>query len=819
MTLGGFLQDLRGGFRLLLKRPGFTVVAVLSLALGIGANTTVFTLINAVFLRSVPVAEPGRVVAIYTQDARNAAAGYLPSSYINLRDYKEKNTVFSDMSVMIGSGVTWDDKGHPQPLPAALVSADYFSLLGERINPGRNFLPDEDGAPGAHAVAVMSHDLWERQFGGDPGLIGKSINLNGLDYTVIGIAPAEFRNVGGLVGPDLWIPAAMHDQVLTGVIKAWFLERRPAFSGAVARLKPGVGLRQAQLAMHAMAMQLAQQYPTDDGGRDLALVPLSQSSVPPNARAAFLLAGTLLFAIAGLVLLIACANVANLLLVRAAQRRREFAVRLALGAGRGRLIAQLLTESLLLGLLGGVAAIGLAILARDGLWALRPPGLPAFLHPALSAPVLAFTMVIALAATALFGLAPALQATRTAPLASLRDRTETPGGGVRWYGLRGLLVVAQVAFSLVALVGASLFVHSLINAQKVSPGFDARHLIVLNPNLQAARYSQARADQFYKDAVARLQTLPQVAAASVTDSPPFAGGLARTTFRAGVDTNDTRLGKLTPVPAVRPGYFKTMGIPILRGRDIAESDTATAPLVAVVNQALADRLWPGQDALGKHMRFLQEPWDVTVVGEVPTVKFATLGEPPQAQVYFALEQQWAPASILVRTVGDPMAALPSLRAVIQGLDPNLPPLRSRAVQQTLDQLLTGPATGAELLAVFGLLALLLAAVGTYGVMSYSVTQRGREIGIRMALGAAPGDVMRLILGSGLAMVAAGTVAGLGLAAALGRGLGSLLFGITGSDGASFTIAPAVLLCAAFIACWLPARRALRVDPNAALRDE
>ena len=813
-----FVRDLRGGLRLLFHRPGFTCVAVLSLTLGIGANTTVFTLVNAVFLRVVPVADAARAVAIYTQDARNASQGFLSCSYLNLKDLREKNSVFSDMSTVIFSGATWIRKGHSQPVGVELVNSDFFSLLGERIAPGRDFLADEDGAPGAHPVAILSHDLWQREFGASPAQVGAAINLNGLDYTVIGIAPSGFETLNPFGTADVYVPVAMHQQLLRGILAQWFDQRRPLFANAVARLKPGVNLRQAQLAVHTLAGQLAQEFPTDDAGRDLTLIPLSQSNVPPNGRAAFLLAGTLLMAIAGLVLLIACANVANLLLVRAAQRRREFAIRMAIGAGRSRLIRQLLTESLLLGLLAALLSAGFAYLVRNALWSLRPPGFGNNIQLALSTPVLAFTLAVAILATVLFGLAPALQATRSAPLASLRDRTDSPGGGLRWYGLRGLLVAAQVAFSLIALIGASLFVHSLMNAQKTDTGYDAAHLLVLNPNLQAAGYPQPRADQYYKDAVARLRALPQVAAASVTDTAPLAGGIQRTTFPGGVDTSDTRNGKLTPILAVRPGYFNTMGIAMLRGRDFTESDAPGAPLVAIVNQTLANRLWPGQNPIGKHLQFVQETWDVTVIGLVPTVHDLTLGEPPQAQVYFSFEQQFAPASILVRTRGDPNAVLPSARALIHSLDPSLPPLRSRTVEERIDAILAAPTLGAELLAIFGLLALLLAAVGTYGVMSYSVAQRGREIGIRMALGARAADVMRLILGSGLAMVLAGVAVGVAAAALLSRGLGSILYGISGFDPLSFVVAPVILLAAAALACALPARRALRIYPNLALRE-
>ncbi|MGH9478465.1 MAG: ABC transporter permease [Terriglobales bacterium] len=819
MSWGNLGRDLRGAVRLLGRRPGFTIVAVLSLTLGIGVNTTVFTLINAVFLRPVPVEQPSRAVFIYQRDERNAGNGYLPTSYINLRDYQQDNNVFSAMSVDIFAGVSWMQNGRPEPVPTELVNANFFPLLGVKMATGRGFLPVEDSTPGGHAVAVVSYGFAQRSLGGAAAAAGKQLNLNGIEYTVVGVAPATFQHVGPLANQqDIYIPVAMHDQVLTGTVKDWFNQRRPAFALGVARLKPGVSVAQAQKAMSALAAHLAQEFPTDDAGRDAVLVPLSQSNVPVNQRSLFLLAGALIGAIAGLVLLIACANVANLLLVRTAERRREFALRMALGARRGQLVQQLLAESLVLALVAAACAVGFAYLAKDALWALRPAGFGNDITLKISAPVLGFTLLAAVVATVLFGLLPALRATRTGPLAALGGRSEAPAGGLHWYSLRGLLVAAQVAFSLVALIVAGMFLHSLVNAQAAPTGFGTAHLAALTPPLQAARYPQAREDQFYKDAVARLLALPQVAGAAVTDALPFQGGTERTTFPAGVDTSDTRNGKLTPVSGVGPGYFNAMGIPILRGRDFSAADGPSAPMVAIINQALAERLWPGQNPLGKGLRFLQETWDVTVVGEVPTVTYLSLGETPQAQVYFPLEQHFAPAAIVVRTKGDPAAALVSLGAVVGGLDPSLGPIPATLEQQELEQTLAPARMGAELLAGFGLLALLLAAIGTFGVMAYSVTQRRRELGIRMALGATGGDLIRLVFASGLAMVAAGVGLGIVLAALLGRTLGSLLYGVNGFDLTSIGLATLVLAVAAALACWLPARRATRVDPAAVLAD-
>jgi predicted permease len=520
------------------------------------------------------------------------------------------------------------------------------------------------------------------------------------------------------------------------------------------------------------------------------------------------------------VLLIACANVANLMLVRATQRQREIAVRLALGASRAKLVRQLLIESLILALIAGALGMLCAYGGRQVLVSLLPDGLQQNLDFSLDTRVFLYAFGLSLGATILFGLAPSLQASRADRMAALKDRTAAPTGSARWYGVRGILVSVQVALSLVALVGAGLFIHSLKNAQQIDPGFEVQRELVMFINVAAEHYQQPQAEQFYKDVVERLNGLPMVSEASISDTPPFSGNLARTTFTDGVDITDARNGKLTPVVAIAPRYFPAAGIAMLRGRDFTEADDANGAMVAVVNQAAVQQFWPGQDPIGKHLHFFGETWDVAVVGEVNTVKYLTLGEAPQAIVYFPLKQHYSPfVSIFVRTKGDPEKAMSSVRSTVQSLAPRLPIVRLQTVGDVLVQSLTAPRLGAQLLGTFGLLALILAAIGTYGVMSYSVSQRRQEIGVRMAMGAQRGDVMRLILANGLAMVIAGVGVGLILATLLARAMGSLLYGVGLFDAPSFLVTAALLILVAMAACSVPARTAMRVNPIVALRYE
>lgn len=817
--MGTFLQDLRYGLRTLAKSPGFTAVAVLSLTLGIGANTTIFTLAKAIFLQSIPVQNPSRVMSLYStaQSKSGPLQEFLGTPYPNAVDYREKTDVFSGLSIVVPSGGTLTVSGKSVQVFCEVVNANFFDVLGVRPAIGRGFVSEEDTTP--RPVAVLSYALWNRQFGHDPGILGKTVDVNDQEYSVVGIAPKDFINVGVLGSPDVWIPMAMHDQALTGVAKTSLNVRSFRLTTVVARLKPGVTLQQAQQEVHALGLQLERAYPKDNAGRNEEVVPIDETAIPPQFHSVFALAGALMMGIVGLVLLVACANVANLLLARATQRQREVAVRMALGASRMRLVRQLLTESLLMALLAGGLGIFCAYWAKSLLISLLPPGLPN-LDYSLDGRVLLYTMTLAVVATALFGLVPALQASKGDSISALKDRTGAPSGSTRWYGLRGVLVMIQVALSLVALVGAGLFIHSLRNAQEINPGFEVQHEMLALINTLPQHYGQPQTEQLYKDLASRLREMPMVASAGLADTPPFGGGLQRTTFIDGVDSSDPRNGKLTPVIATSPAFFSAAGITLLEGRDFTENDGPNSNMVAVVNQAAAKVFWPGEDPIGKHLHFLGETWDVAVVGEVNTVKYLTLGEPPQAIVYMPLKQHYSPAAFLyVRTKGDPAKVIPTIRNTEQSLAPSVPLLNVRSMNEILLQSLTPPRMGAELLGTFGFLALILAAIGTYGVMSYSVSQRGHEIGIRMALGAQPSSVLRLILSNGMAMVATGVGIGLALSVLLARSMSTLLYGIGMFDAASFLSTGALLLFVALGACYLPARRAMRVDPIVALRYE
>ena len=807
--------DLRNGARSLGKSPGFALLATLSLALGIGCNSTIFTLVNAVFLRPLPVSDPATLVSVYTRDSRNP--GHLPCSYPNYRDLRDRNPVFRSMALYASVALSLTGGDEPVPVTGQLVSGNYFETLGVRPEIGRAFLPEEDRAPGERPVVVVSHGLWQRRLGGDPRILGRTIHINGWPFTVVGVAPPEFHGVNGLVVAGLWVPASMYNELLP--IPAWFNTRRALVFSVVGRLKPGTPAEQAQTAMQVLARQLEQEYPEDNRGRTVELVRLAESAINPNNRDKLTNAGAVLMTVAGLVLLIACGNVTNLLLVRASGRRREIAIRLALGAGRWQLIRQLLAESALLAAAGGGLGLLLARWSRDLLWAARPPVLNSLDYRIeLDGRVLGFTAALSVLTGLVFGLAPAWRATRSDLVTELKERTgqTAPSGS---FSPRSMLVVGQVALSLVALIGAALFIRSLQSAEQINPGFQIDGVVLVQFNLTTHGYDEARGQEFQRLVAERVSALPGVTAAALGSSAPFAGGFQRTVLIEGQENLANGKGRLALAVSITPGYLRTIGIPLLRGRDFTDRDLPGSPRVAIINDVMAQRYWPGEDAMGKRFRFFGEDVSTQVVGIARTANYLAIGELPRPMVYTSMRQTCSPLTVLhARVSGDEAAGLDAIKRELRRLDRNLL-LDGQSMAAQIRDSLWAPRLAAGLLGSFGLLALLLATVGIYGVISYSVSQRVREIGVRMALGATAGDVHLLVVKEGVRLVAVGVAAGCAIALCTSRLVKSLLFVVSATDALTFTGIPALLVMAGLSACWIPALRATRVDPVTALRSE
>jgi predicted permease len=817
------MQDLRFGVRLLFRNPVFAGVAVVSLALGISINTAIFSVFNAVFLATLPVPNPEELVSIYTTDAKNTGQflDYMQVSYPNYEDFRDQNKVCTGLAAQYITAMNLATGGPPERVVAQAVSGNYFDILGVKTEIGRTFLPEEDAVAGKHPVVVLSHRLWQRRFGADPNLIGKEISLNRLNFTVIGVARKGFQGTYAIGGPDLFVPLAMHDLVLADFALQQFHQRRGLLFNVFGRLKPGITLAQARAEMRTIASILEQAYPKDNEARSVALIPLTESLINPNVRGQALLATGMMMGAVGLVLLVACANVANLLLARASVRQREIAVRLSLGAGRLRLIRQLLTESLVLAALSGCLGLWLAVWGCDLLWLMRPPFLAAEdLQLGLDGRILAFTVLLTVLTGVLFGLLPALRATRMDLAWALKDRTGQRYSGRRRFHLRNLLVAVQVALSLIALVGAGLFLRSLQHAQQIHPGFESKNLLMISFDLAAQRYDEARGLEYYRRVIEAVTALPQIKGASIASAPLFGGDVLRTVFADGQDAGNRENGRLVPLLRIWPDYFEAIRMPIVRGRGFSEHDRQDFPMVAVINETMARRLWPGQDAIGRRFRCFGESWIIEVVGIVRDAKYNTLGEEAQPFMYFPLLQHYTPTGTLhVRTEVDPKQMIGLVRNQVQALDKSMPLVQVTTVGELMEAVLWAPRMGAILLTVFGFLALLLAAIGIQGVVSYTVSQRTQEIGIRMALGAQSRDVLSLVMGQTLLILLVGSAAGLAGAFLISRILSTLLFDIGSGDPLSFVGTALILAAAALLASYLPARRATRVNPATTLKYE
>ncbi|MET0649041.1 MAG: ABC transporter permease, partial [Pyrinomonadaceae bacterium] len=829
-----FWQDVRYGARALWKSPGFTLVAALSIALGIGANAAISSLVNATLLRRLPVAEPERLAFVFSGTQGGL---YSTTSYPDYVDFRDRSEVFEGLAARGGISASLGAGDGADLVAGSIVSGNYFEVLGVPAARGRVLTPEDDRTPGAHPVVVLSHGFWQRRFGGAE-VVGREVNLNGQSFTVVGVLPAEYTGVDLGRADDIYVPMSMQAVMrpprggYSGEMNPDLLKvRGNRWLWMVGRLKPNVEPEQAQAAVAVVSKQLDQSYPDTNTDRTVTLTRAGEGD--PQSRASLVSVARLLLSVVGIVLLIACANVANLLLARASGRRREMALRLALGASRWRIVRQLLTESVLLALLGGAAGLMLALWAIDLMKAAPPPpgALPIAPVFTVDVRVLGFTLALSALTGVLFGLAPALQASRPDLVPALKDETVSLDRGRR-FSLRGLLVVAQVALSLVLLVGAGLFLRSVRHARAIDPGFDAERLLVAQLNINLLRYTRAQGREFYRQVVERVGSLPGVESVSLTRNVALTGGAStRGLLIEGQtgDGNDLRsdgAGASSPssnntvgVNVIGLNYFKTFGVPVVRGRDFGASDAEEGPGVVVVNEAFAARHFAGQDPLGKRLSFngARGPWR-EIVGVARDSKYYTLGEARTPFVYLPLAQNHETGmALVVRAGGEPAALAASVRREVQSIEKNLPLTDARPMTEVLGAALYAARTGAALVTGFGLLALVLAAVGLYGVMAYTVARRTREVGIRMALGAQRRDVLRLVLREALALVACGVALGLAGAWAASRLLAGFLYGVSTTDPLTFLGTTAVLVAAALLAVLVPARRATKVDPMVALR--
>ncbi len=809
------LQDIRYAVRNLVRYPGFTAVVTLTLALGIGANTAIFSLVNQVLLRPLPIVDPDKVIALYTSDFSSGIYG--TSSYPDYVDFREQSDALADLAAfrqpapldLAGTGVA-------EQITGALVTGNYFSVLGITAAVGRVFDPSDDVTPGAHPVTVLSHGLWQRRFGGDLSIVGQSVNLNGTPYTVVGVAPETFTGTSLGSTPDIWLPLKMVGQTNPAFQQFPVFELRGGrWLGVVGRLAPTATIEQAQTEVTAIMRRLADEYPQTNLGtlsqpndpRPMTLLPASEAAVGGGLMARTVGRARLLMIIVGIVLLIACANVAK--------------------AGRGRLVRQMLTESSTLSLLGG--AMGLVLAYWLGKL-LVPLGLPSAISRfvtvselTMDGRVLAFTVVVSVLTGLVFGVIPAFHASRPNLVPTLHNSDEGFAATGRRYGVRDVLVALQVASSLILLIGAGLFVRSLQAAYDTELGFTTGNVLLATLNVGRQDMSQEQGEQFYRQLWENVSALPGVQAASLAAFYPVQpGGRRRNVTVDGYQPEDGEDMELN-YNVVGPGFFRTIQMPLLRGRSFTERDDALAPGVVIINETFAERYWPAEDPLGKRINVpgpgAPERW-LEVIGVVPTGKYRRVREDPMPYMYLPLAQTYQQAvTLAVRTSGEATVALPSIRSEVRTLNATMPLVGVRTLSQHLGRALAQERTTATMVGALGLLALLVAAVGIYGVMSYAVSQRTQEIGIRAALGAKSHDVLWLVVSKGMRLAMAGVVIGIGGGFALSRLLESFLFGVSATDPTTFGGVSLLLALVALLASYIPALRATKVDPMSALRYE
>jgi putative ABC transport system permease protein len=804
-------QDLRYGVRALWKSPGFAFVAVVALALGVGANTAIFSVVKAVLLKPLPYPESGRLVWLREVNPTNNVPDE-PASAPDFNDWRTDARSFDGVAAYADTALTLTGEGEPERIPAAATSANFFRVLGVAPALGRDFVAEEEAA-GKNRVVVISHGLWQRRFGANQNVLGQTLTFGGNPYTVVGVAPPDFRNpVPGAKAAEIWLPIAFNFDES---------RRRSDFLSVFARLKGGATVEQARAEMSGIGARLAQAYPATNTGWGVSVVTLHERVVGDVRPSLLVLMG-----VVGFLLLIACANVANLLLARATARRQEIAVRSALGAGRWRLVRQFLTESVLLALAGGGLGLLLAAWGIELLVSFSPGNIPRLNEVGLDKGVLLFTFGVSLATGCLFGLLPALQASKTDLSVSLKEggsRGSTAGRPAS--RLRNALVVSEIAIAVVLLAGAGLMIRSFAAIREVDPGFRPGHVLTSDYSLPAARYKEdAQIVSFFEQLTAHAAALPGVERVGLVSDIPLSGGGDIAEFAVeGRPAPPPELVQDAEYRVVSPDYFDVMGIPVVRGQAFTEHDRANVPAVTVINETMARRYFSGEDPIGKRINLGDpakgSPWR-TVVGVVRDIRHESLDKEPYPQMY-APEAQFPRRlmTMVARTSGDPLSLVPALRRDLTSLDKDLPLYNLRTMEQVLADSIARRRFQMLLIAAFAGLGLLLAAVGIYGVISYSVAQRRHEIGVRMALGARAPDILRLVVGQGLGLALAGVGAGLAAAFALTRVMSSLLYGVSAADPLTFAGVALALLGVALAACLVPARRATKVDPMIALRYE
>ncbi|HEU0185807.1 MAG TPA: ABC transporter permease [Blastocatellia bacterium] len=812
-------QDMRYGFRRLIKRPGFALIAVLSLALGIGANTAIFSLVNVVLFRPLPIANPAEVVSVSLVGKGGQIAAF---SYPNYIDFRDRNEVLSGLFVSRFTYMSLSRNGNNERIWGNLVSGNYFDVLGVKPALGRTFLPEEDKTRLSHPVVVISHALWQTRFGGDPSVVDSDVLINGRKFKVIGVTPSRFKGTDVIYTPEVYVPFAMQKWIEP---ENDFLDNR-ASQGmfATGRLKPGVSAAQAEASLNILAAQLAKEFPDNNEGLKVQIIP--PGFVVPEFRAGMLGISAALMGLVALVLLIACVNLANLLLARATERGKEIAIRLSIGAGRARIIRQLLTESVMLAVVGGLAGVALAQWIIDLIMALKPPiNIPFTLELSLDWRVLVFSMIVSVITGVLFGLVPALQSTKPDLIPALKDVASQSGGRRSpSFMLRSGLVVTQVAVSLLLLIAAGLTLRALQRLRAMNPGFNPENALMMNFDLGLQGYQTDAGVQLRKQLLSRVESLPGVKSASITDFMPLS--MAYNSNGILIEGRPQERGANRPTAMTGSAglkYFETMGTPLVAGRDLTEQDQEGKTRSVVVNETFAHKFFPGansiEDALGKQFRTSPEdrPWQIA--GVAKDGKYWSIGEDPEPFVWYPIGNQLSFNYLLVRTSAKPETLIGAILGEFRNLDANLPVIDAKTLTEHMKLSLFPARAFASLLSAFGMLALALAAIGLFGVMSYSVNQRTREIGVRMALGADAKDIFKLIVGRGLLLTSIGVGIGLALALVGTRLISSLLYSVSAIDPLTFAGVTLLLVAVAFLACYFPARRAMKTDPMVALRYE